>query len=495
MTRRRDVFQQPVCRSKPLLGAVTVLAALLLAGAAAASGDGPSAAEDRILFGTVFQRLGDPALANAPDVPDEVKARIRGFQQRARTFASRLPPETGKQGPERWTRDKKRSLQLGMLSLIEAEGIEAMARDYAGQAVLGYEWEGMPDGPLAEAASAEDFLATHPETPLRPYLNLFLAHRFRCAAEVLTLTRDPQSAAEALAKYRSYLASAGKDPDPLVRFVADDLARRPDLYLSAAEKPPGTAGGEAGDGRAPGAGPECPDSAQAEAIADPRRWALACFGVSDGETAARPGSLAEFEADLDQDGSPELFIGSEIARGNAGGTHYVFKKDGGAYRYLGSLFLHPKAFKVLGRGEDGGPRLLRYRRLGAGEGLLETVAYDGRVFAVTRSETVYPQSRDGARLAALFGESFQATKGEDAPEYPSLSVRRAIDLAESYVTRNHINLTGQHIHSVTLRYDEASEHRGLYWHVQWMWNQARMGGEFGVWVYMDGAVVPKRLGP
>jgi hypothetical protein len=34
-----------------------------------------------------------------------------------------------------------------------------------------------------------------------------------------------------------------------------------------------------------------------------------------------------------------------------------------------------------------------------------------------------------------------------------------------------------------------------YWHVQWTWAQPRLGGEYGLRVYMDGTFQPQPLGP
>jgi hypothetical protein len=56
-----------------------------------------------------------------------------------------------------------------------------------------------------------------------------------------------------------------------------------------------------------------------------------------------------------------------------------------------------------------------------------------------------------------------------------------------------IDLSGQYLHSITLRYDEAA--KSQYWHAQWMWRSPRLGGEFGLRIYMDGRVVAAVSGP
>jgi hypothetical protein len=78
---------------------------------------------------------------------------------------------------------------------------------------------------------------------------------------------------------------------------------------------------------------------------------------------------------------------------------------------------------------------------------------------------------------------------------PPLELRRALDLAESYIAANRVDLTRQHLRSARLLYDEGKRRRGLYWHFQWAWTSPAIGGEYGLRVYMDGTILPERLGP
>jgi hypothetical protein len=389
-----------------LLGALLVF--FCSPGLAARQSGGPI---DTVLFGTVFGDLYDPNFLTSGNASAEVKARVRNFQKRAKAFRSRLPLEKGGPGPERYTHDKKIQLERGMVALIPTPGIAQQARDFALTAPLAYEWEGMSEGPLAEATFAEQYLESHPKTPLAPYLKIFLAHRQRCAFETLTLERKEQAAIRAVEKYRTTLASALADPDPLVRFIAEDIEKRRFLYLKTdndplkiVEKPPS-------------ASTECPETAISEPIADPWAWSLRCFAVSYGEEAARRGTLNDFAADLDDDGIPELFIGSKVARGNAGSDYYVFKEQGPVYQFMGALFLHPAAFKVIR--EDGGNQLkmARYRRLGAEEGLFETLVYNGKAFVLIESEKVFPQSKDRARLIKMFSEGLLGAGAEEEKSF------------------------------------------------------------------------------
>jgi hypothetical protein len=457
------------------LPAVAILL-LLTAPTARAQGDG-----DRVLFNTLLADLQGSGRTRLDSLPPEVRARALRFQERARRFRSALPALPVEPGPERSLEEKRRELERGLVALIDRNGIEALARDYARRAILGYEWEGMSDGPLGEAGFAEEFLARNPGTPLEPYLELFLAHRYRCIGETLAPGESAEARDQAAAQYRRHLAIALADADPLVRFTATDMAARPFLYL-----PPAT--------QRDSAPVPCSDTALAEPIADPHAWALTCFGASEGSAAAQPGTLTEFALDLDGDGAPELFIGSKVARGNAGGTHFVFRREGPSYRYLGSLFLHPDAIKVLAPGGDGSPTLAVYLHLGAGEGSLETVRHDGRAFIIERRERIVPEGPGLQRLVELFGPAF-ASPEPSVPGAPAIGVEKALALAREFVEEQKVDLSAQHIQSVALRSDNTSPHPGLYWHVQWAWNRPALGGEYGLRVYLDGTITVARLGP
>ena len=77
---------------------------------------------------------------------------------------------------------------------------------------------------------------------------------------------------------------------------------------------------------------------------------------------------------------------------------------------------------------------------------------------------------------------------------PSLSAREALAIADRYVADHEVNLTEQHIGSIVLLFDETSKKR-YYWHIQWRWSVPRIGGEYGLRIYMDGSVEEARLGP
>ncbi|MBM3288439.1 MAG: hypothetical protein FJY88_14000 [Candidatus Eisenbacteria bacterium] len=203
-------------------------------GAAAASGteDSGTPVAGAILFRTALEDLTSPAVQNLTGIPDDLRRRIGSFAERASIFRSRLPAGDGRQGPEASLLAKRRRLERDLFCLVDAAGIEILAADYASRAVLSYEWEGFSDGPMAEAAFAEQFLREHPATPIRGYLSLFIVHRVRCAME--TRRGDPGDQAEretVQSMYRLFLEAAFRDPDPLIRMTASDLEGRPYLYI------------------------------------------------------------------------------------------------------------------------------------------------------------------------------------------------------------------------------------------------------------------------
>ena len=100
--------------------------------------------------------------------------------------------------------------------------------------------------------------------------------------------------------------------------------------------------------------------------------------------------LESFEADIDHDGIPELFVTSATTRGNAGASYLVFRRAGRTYFYIGEIGLHRQAFRILPLGADRRPRVLIYWRHGGGEGTFAVLTNDGRKFRTVSSEVIHP---------------------------------------------------------------------------------------------------------
>lgn len=235
----------------------------------------------------------------------------------------------------------------------------------------------------------------------------------------------------------------------------------------------------------------CPDTALPHAIDSPRDWIERCEGGSPSSC-----KITEFAADIDHDGVAELFFGCRETQGNAGGPHYVFRRDGKQYRYLGSVFLHPKAFRVLPAEQDGLPKMILYRRLSAAEGQLCTVKYTGGTFQIVSQEKIEPTGRDQKRYEDLFNPGPSSGEPESVPAFrPEMTASTALELAERYIAEHRVDVSAQYVRSVTLVFDDKQTPAMHYWHVQWAWARPRLGGEYGLRVYMDGTVQPTPLGP
>jgi hypothetical protein len=125
------------------------------------------------------------------------------------------------------------------------------AADYAANATLFYEWEGFPDGPLAEAAFAAAYLEKHPDSALRQYLELFQLHRLRAAFEAAEYSaalppRDlPAAGVAALSaaaraaadRYRALRTRIEFSSDPLFSFLAADIDAELYVYLDVGAHP------------------------------------------------------------------------------------------------------------------------------------------------------------------------------------------------------------------------------------------------------------------
>jgi len=142
----------------------------------------------------------------------------------------------------------------------------------------------------------------------------------------------------------------------------------------------------------------CSDKASSVPIVDPSDWVARCL-LGEDDCA-----LVRFEQDLDADGTPELFISCREAMGNAGGTFFCFRNDGKTYRSLGSLFLHPMAFRVLAPEVGKNPTMIVYHRMNAAEGTLETVEYAGGEFRVTAREKMQAGGADSSRYRSHFAD-------------------------------------------------------------------------------------------
>jgi hypothetical protein len=163
-------------------------------------------------------------------VADPLRARLSRFLVRRTAFTS-IYKGTPNDVVAVARDAKRRAVERAIVSLIEVDGIEQRAADFVTAAPIAYEWEGMPDGPLAESAFAEQLLQKEPSTPLAPFLYLFVAQRQRAAAEAAELEQNAAVTQAATAKAREFLKKARGASDSIFGLVADDLERVPFVYV------------------------------------------------------------------------------------------------------------------------------------------------------------------------------------------------------------------------------------------------------------------------
>jgi len=133
---------------------------------------------------------------------------------------------------------KRAGLERGITALIDHPDISSLAVEYASSATCYYEWEGLPEGPGDEAAFAMEYISSNPDTPLEPYLILFLMHRLIAQRECITAyyisvdsLRYTAEAESLQILYDSLYSTAIQYPDPLVTYFAMELDSQEHLYI------------------------------------------------------------------------------------------------------------------------------------------------------------------------------------------------------------------------------------------------------------------------
>ena len=218
---------------------MTTAAAVLLAVAVAAQ-HAPAQPDVNLkgkLYRAVF--LNGPGALTVSDLatlPDDVRARLSRFLERRAAFKSQYMHEADSFEQAR-VDAKKRDIERAIVALVESSGIEGAAADFVQAARIEHEWEGKSDGPLAEAAAAEDFLKRNPSSPLAPYLYVFIAHRQRAAFETSDHAKHVEEMKAASKKYRTFLQRAISAPDPIFALIADDLDRQSYVYVKSEKHP------------------------------------------------------------------------------------------------------------------------------------------------------------------------------------------------------------------------------------------------------------------
>ena len=174
-------------------------------------------------------RAGDAAL-----VPPALRGRFERVAKCHSSFKSRLPDSDD--FFRNAALNHRRPLERALACLIETPGIATLATDYAAHARILYEWEGMSESPLQEAAYAEAYISENAESPLLPYLYLFVAERARYAFEMLEGEKNPERMTTQAARYGTFIARA-RSADPMVALVANDFDGLSFVYLNIGKHP------------------------------------------------------------------------------------------------------------------------------------------------------------------------------------------------------------------------------------------------------------------
>jgi hypothetical protein len=223
----------------PTIGAFEHAAGTRPAAAGSQAAPAPAAAGDLQgkLYKSVFSSgVGALKYEDLPAAPEELRTRLARYLSRRAAFKSSYKSEADSFDAVR-VEAKRRMIEQAIVALIEAPGIERMAADYVATAPIHYEWKGMHDGPLEEAAQAEALLSKNPSGPLAPWFYVFIAHRQRAAFEAYELAKNLDGMKAAAKKYRLFAERARAVPDPIFPALMADLDRQPFVHVKTPTHP------------------------------------------------------------------------------------------------------------------------------------------------------------------------------------------------------------------------------------------------------------------
>jgi len=197
------------------IAAAAVLGCWTIAGAGDLSG--AAAIADAVLWGKEM-----PASALTADLPKNVQSQLTEYLERERGFHSALTPPPGATAEERETYDRRVGIERVVFCLFPRGDSAKVAPQYALDADIEPDWQGMPEMPRREAKFIDRLLADLPKPWLAPYLNLVAGHRKLCASEMDGDAADDRSRAMT-ADARRQLERARDGGNRLIRIVAERL--------------------------------------------------------------------------------------------------------------------------------------------------------------------------------------------------------------------------------------------------------------------------------
>jgi len=197
------------------IAAAAVLGCWTIAGAGDLSG--AAAIADAVLWGKEM-----PASALTADLPKNVQSQLIEYLERERTFRSALTPPPGATAEERETYHRRVGIERVVFCLFPRGDSARVAPQYALDADIEPDWQGMPEMPRREAKFIDRLLADLPKPWLAPYLNLVAGHRKLCASEMDGVAADDRSRAMT-DDARRQLTKARDGGNRLIRIVAERL--------------------------------------------------------------------------------------------------------------------------------------------------------------------------------------------------------------------------------------------------------------------------------
>ena len=165
---------------------------------------------------------GCPPAEVTADLPRNVQSQLAEYRERERAFRSGLTPPPGATPDERETYDRRVGIERVVFCLFARGDSAKVAPQYALDADIEPDWQGLPEMPRREAKFIDRLLADLPKPWLAPYLNLVAGHRKLCASEMDGPAADARS--EALtADARRQLTRARDSGNRVIRLVAEQL--------------------------------------------------------------------------------------------------------------------------------------------------------------------------------------------------------------------------------------------------------------------------------
>jgi hypothetical protein len=202
---------------RAVLALLGVLAASVIASADEAGLSGAAAVADAVLWGKEMP----PADVTA-SLPRDVQSQLAGYRERERAFRSGLTPPPGATPEERETYERRVGIERVVFCLFPRSESAKVAPQYALDADIEPDWQGLPEMPRREAKFIDRLLADLPKPWLAPYLNLVAGHRKLCAGEMDGPAADARSR-ELTADARRQLSRARDSGNRVIRVVAEQL--------------------------------------------------------------------------------------------------------------------------------------------------------------------------------------------------------------------------------------------------------------------------------